>query len=111
MKCAASDELTTSTAWMRLAYSCPMRWNTRSAPLLSTRHATPGYFASKDFAARSATGKSTAAYQTIFPSFLAPSIDAHVTAFAGGSAASTVLPRRRRLGAHSAATPRHSDSD
>jgi len=77
MKWAASDELTTSTAWMRLAYSCPMRWNTRSAPLLSTRQATPGYFASKDLADRPfGHGKSTAVYQTIFPSFLAASINA-----------------------------------
>ena len=58
MKCAASDELTTSTAWIRLAYSWPMRWNTRSAPVRSTRTAMPGYFASNALAMRSATGRS-----------------------------------------------------
>src|ERR1700752_1499422 len=57
MKCAASDELTTSTAWMLEEYSCPMRWNTRSAPVRSTRTAIPGYFASKAFASFSATGR------------------------------------------------------
>ena len=58
MKCEASEELTTSTAWMLLAYSWPMRWNTRSAPVRSTRTAMPGNFASKAFAIRSETGRS-----------------------------------------------------
>ena len=58
MKCAASDEFTTSTAWMLLEYSWPMRWNTRSAPVRSTRTAISGYFASNAFASFSATGRS-----------------------------------------------------
>src|SRR5262245_2640571 len=44
MKCAPSALLTTSTAWMPLAISCPMRWNTRSAPERSTRTVMPGNF-------------------------------------------------------------------
>ena len=84
---AASDELTMSTAWMRLAYSCAMRLNTRSAPVRSTRTATPGYFASNDLPTRSASGRSTEVYQTALPSFLAASISAGVTASAGGGAA------------------------
>ena len=59
MKCEASDELTTSTAWMRLEYSWPMRWNTRSAPVRSTRTATPPYLASNALAIFSASGRST----------------------------------------------------
>jgi hypothetical protein len=35
-----------------------MRWNTRSAPLRSTRTAMPGNVASKDFAIFSASGRS-----------------------------------------------------
>ena len=53
MKCAESDELTTSTAWMLEEYSWPMRWNTRSAPVRSTRTEMPGYFASNALAIRS----------------------------------------------------------
>ena len=34
-----------------------MRWNTRSAPVRSTRTATPGYFASNVLAMRSASGE------------------------------------------------------
>ena len=34
-KCAASDELMTSAAEMRAAYSCASRWNCRSAPVRS----------------------------------------------------------------------------
>src|SRR5664280_1350358 len=83
MKCAASEELATSAAWMLLAYSCPMRWNTRSAPLRSTRTATPGYLASKALATFSASGRSTEVYQTTLPSFLAASISAGVIALAG----------------------------
>src|SRR5215207_1324287 len=73
MKCAASEELTTSTAWMRLEYSWPIRWNTRSAPVRSTRTAMPGYLASK-----------------ALPSFLAASINCGVMAVGGGAAASTL---------------------
>ena len=58
MKCAASEELTTSTAWMLEEYSWPMRWNTRSAPVRSVCTEIPGYFASKAFATFSATGRS-----------------------------------------------------
>ena len=58
MKCAASEELTTSTAWMLDEYSWPMRWNTRSAPLRSTCTEIPEYFASNAFATFSATGRS-----------------------------------------------------
>src|SRR6185437_8923828 len=86
MKCAASDELATSTAWMLLEYSWPMRWNTRSAPVLSTRTETPGYFASKDLPIFSASGRSTEVYQTTLPSFLAASISCGVIALAGGAA-------------------------
>jgi hypothetical protein len=35
-----------------------MRWNTRSAPVRSTRTATPEYFASNALASFSATGRS-----------------------------------------------------
>ena len=59
MKCAASDEFTTSTEWILLAYSWPMRWNTRSAPVRSTRTGTPN-FASNALAMRSATTRSIA---------------------------------------------------
>ncbi len=89
MKCEASEDCTTSTAWMRLAYSWPMRWNTRSAPVRSTRTATPEYFASKVLATRSAAGRSSEVYQTTLPSFLAASIKAGVTELAGGAAALT----------------------
>src|SRR6185312_2074247 len=74
---------------MLLPYSCPMRWNTRSAPVRSTRTATPGYFASNDFAIFSASGKSTEVYQTTLPSFLAASISDGVIALAGGAADNT----------------------
>jgi hypothetical protein len=74
---------------MRLAYSWPMRENTRSAPVRSTRTATPGYFVSNARATRSASGRSTDVYQTALPSFFAASIKAGVTASAGGAAAST----------------------
>ena len=63
-----------------------MRWNTRSAPVRSTRTATPGYFASNERATRSASGRSTEVYQTALPSFFAASISAGVIA----------LGRRRR---------------
>jgi hypothetical protein len=89
MRCAASDELTTSTALMLLPYSWAMRVNTRSAPVRSTRMAMPGYFASNDFATFSASGRSTDVYQMTLPSFFAASISAGVTAEGGGGAART----------------------
>src|ERR1700733_9661963 len=89
MKCEASDDCTTSTAKMRLGYSLPMRWNTRSAPVRSTRTAMPGYFVSNALATRSAAGRSSEVYQTALPSFLAASIKAGVTELAGGAAALT----------------------
>ncbi len=58
MKWAASDEFTASTAWMLLAYSWPMRWNTRSAPVRSTRTVMPGYFASNALPIFSASARS-----------------------------------------------------
>ncbi len=91
MKCEASEDCTTSTAWMRLAYSWPMRWNTRSAPVRSTRTAMPEYFASNARATFSAAGRSSEVYQTTLPSFLAASIKAGVTVLAGGAAASTAV--------------------
>src|SRR5215469_16977063 len=89
MKCAASDDCTTSTAWMRAAYSWPTRWNTRSPPVRSTRTAMGAYFASKARATFSAAGRSSEVYQTTLPSFLAASIRAGVTELAGGAAART----------------------
>src|ERR1035438_188925 len=74
---------------MLLAYSWPMRWNTRSAPERSTRAAIPGNLASNAFAIFSASGRSTEVYQTTLPSFLAASISAGVIALAGGAADST----------------------
>ena len=49
--------------------------------------ATPGNFASNDFAIRSARGRSTEVYQATLPSFLAASIKVGVIAVAGGAAA------------------------
>jgi hypothetical protein len=89
IRCAASDELTISTAKMLLEYSWPMRLNTRSAPVRSTRTATPGYLASNARATFSASGRSTEVYQTTLPSFFAASISAGVTALAGGAADTT----------------------
>src|SRR6185312_5537147 len=62
-------------------------WNTRSAPLRSTRQATPGNLASNDLAMRSASGRSTEVYQTTLLSFFAASTRAGVMAVAGGAAA------------------------
>src|SRR5919197_3042974 len=83
---------------MRLEYSWPMRWNSRSAPLRSTRTAMPGNFASNALAMRSAADRSIEVYQTTLPSFFAASIRAGVIASAGGAAAligdaKTVSPR------------------
>src|SRR5262245_62707616 len=58
----------------------------RSPPERSTRTAIPGYFASKALAMRSATGRSTAVYQTALPSFLAASISCGVTGEAATAA-------------------------
>ena len=87
MKCAASELFTTSTAWMLLPYSCPMRWKIRSPPDRSTRMAMPGYFASNALAIRSATGRSTAVYQIALPSFFAASISSGVILPGAGPAA------------------------
>src|SRR6266702_1864276 len=91
MKCAASELLTTSTAWMLLAYSWPMRWKIRSPPERSTRRSMPGYFASNALPMRSATGRSTAVYQMTLPSFFAARVSAGVTLLAAGRAARAVL--------------------
>jgi hypothetical protein len=87
--CAASDEFTTSQARMLLAASCPIRWNTRSAPERSTRTAMPGYFASNALPTFSDSGRSTEVYQTTLPSFFAASISAGVTAAPAGACAMT----------------------
>src|SRR5712691_686921 len=70
---------------MLLAYSWPMRLNTRSAPVRSTRTATPGYLPSNARATFSANGRSTDVYQTTLPSFLAAAISSGVIALAGGA--------------------------
>src|SRR5438132_5462440 len=92
MKCAASELFTTSTAWMLLAYSCPMRWKIRSPPDRSTRRSMPGYFASNALPRRSATGRSTAVYQTTLPSFFAASINSGVTLVGAGGATARAAP-------------------
>src|SRR5262245_10806934 len=78
---------------MLLPYSWPMRWNTRSAPVRSTRTATPGYFASKALAIFSASGRSTEVYQTTLPSFFAASMSCGVTVLAGGAADVTFVEK------------------
>src|ERR1700712_4297699 len=84
---AAVAALQTSTAWTLLAYSWPMRWNTRSAPVRSTRTSMPLNFSLKAPAIFSATERSTAVYQTTLPSFFAASINCGVIASAGGASA------------------------
>ena len=86
-RCAASDELATSTAWTLLAYSWPMRWNTRSAPVRSTRTSMPPNFSLKAAAIFSDTDRSIEVYQTTLPSFFAASISCGVMASGGGAAA------------------------
>src|SRR5262245_46990561 len=86
MKCAASELFTTSTAWMLLASSWPMRWKMRSPPERSTRTAMPGYLASNALAMRSATGRSTAVYHTALPSLVAAATSSGVTADGAGAA-------------------------
>src|SRR3954466_9663758 len=88
---------------MRLEYSWPIRWNTRSAPVRSTRTAMPGNFASKDLAIFSASGRSTEVYQMTLPSFLAASISCGVIALAGGAADMTRV--EKALAATSALEP------
>src|ERR1700750_1798030 len=88
-RCEASDEFATSTAWTLLAYSWPMCWNTRSAPVRSTRTSMPPNFSLKEPAIFSATARSIAVYQTTLPSFFAASINCGVIASAGGAAART----------------------
>src|SRR5262249_16388128 len=78
MKCAPSALLTTSTAWMRLSISWPMRWNTRSAPLRSTRTVMPGNFASNVLPNFSATGRAMAVWKARLPPFLAPATSSGV---------------------------------
>src|SRR6185436_11030056 len=93
-KWAASDDCTTSQAWMLLERSWAMRVNTRSAPVRSTRTEMPGYLASNDLATFSASGRSTEVYQTTLPSFLAASMSCGVTALAGGAAERTRVEGR-----------------
>ena len=59
MQCAWSEVLTTSTAWMLLEYSWPMRVKMRSAPERSTRTGMPN-FASNDLPSFSASVRSIA---------------------------------------------------
>src|SRR6185437_5176730 len=82
----ASDELTTSTACTLAEYSWPMRCSSRSAPLRSTLHCTPGNFASNAFPIVSDSLRSIEVYQTTLPSLFAASISAGVMALAGGAA-------------------------
>src|SRR6266496_2758271 len=91
---------------MRLAYSWPMRWKTRSAPERSTPTATPGYLASKPAAIRSAAARSIEVYQATLPSFRAAETSSGVMALAGGAAESTrvaVALRARAVEAFSTA--------
>ena len=60
MQCDWSAVLTTSTAWMLLSYSWPMRVKTRSAPERSTRTEMPGNFCSNVLPKRSASCRSMA---------------------------------------------------
>src|SRR5690242_16644421 len=94
MKWAASELLTTSTSWMLLAHSWPMRWKMRSPPERSTRMEMPGYFCSKALAMCSATGRSTAVYQITLPSFFAASIRPGVTWVSAGACARAARPKR-----------------
>src|SRR6476659_4327883 len=64
----------------------------RSPPERSTRMAMPGYLASNALPIRSATGRSTAVYQTTLPSFCAAAISSGVTFVGAGAAASAPRP-------------------
>src|SRR4051812_10670043 len=87
-RCAASEELATSTACTLLAYSWPMRWNTRSAPVRSARTSMPN-FALNAAPIFSDTDRSIEVYHTTLPSFFAASISCGVMACAGGASART----------------------
>src|SRR3954451_12520890 len=84
----ASGQCATSTAWTLLAYSWPMRWNTRSAPVRSARTSTPN-FALNAAPTFSETDRSIEVYHTTLPSFFAASINCGVMASAGGAWAIT----------------------
>ena len=64
-----------------------MRWNTRSAPVRSTRTSMPPNFSLNEAAIFSATDRSIEVYQTTLPSFFAASISCGVIASAGGASA------------------------
>src|SRR5262249_29300137 len=82
-----------------------MRWKMRSPPERSTRTAIPGYLASKALAMRSATGRSTAVYQTALPSLRAASISSGVT---GEAVTAAAAPRGNDVAASAVvASPRH----
>src|SRR5512135_1425518 len=79
---------------MPLEYSWPKRWNSRSAPVRSTRTEMPGNFCSNARATFSASGKSTDVYQTTMPSFCAAAMRSGVIAVGGGAAARTGVANR-----------------
>ena len=81
------DEVTTSTAWMLLAYSWLMRWKFRSAPERSAVALIPGYLASNALATAVTSCRSSEPYQTTAPSFRAASIKSGVTGVGSGDAA------------------------
>src|ERR1700744_1724574 len=89
MKCEASEELTTSQAWILLETSCPSRWNSRSEPERSICTSMPGYFASKALPSFSPTGRSIDEYRTTLASLVAASISDGVIATGSGLAALT----------------------
>src|ERR1700743_3289959 len=89
MKCEASEELTTSQAWMLLAYSWPSRWNNRSEPERSICTSIPGYFCSNALPSFSPTGRSIDEYRMTLPSFFAASTSSGVIATGAGLCAST----------------------
>ena len=74
---------------MLLAYSWPMRVNTRSAPERSTRTAMPGYFASNVLAELLGELQVHRGVEGELALLLAASISAGVIASAGGAAART----------------------
>src|SRR3954453_17669395 len=100
-RCAASEEFAISTACTLLVYSWPMRWNTRSAPVRSTRTSMPPNFSLNEAAIFSETERSIEGYQTTLPSFFAASIRAGVMASGGGASARTgdanTVPSARAL--------------
>ena len=70
MKCEASEVLTTSAAWMLLANSWPIRWNSRSEPERSICTSMPGYLASNALPSFSPTGRSIDEYRMTLASLL-----------------------------------------